>query len=145
MTEDVAAFGQHRKFPPHARKTSGTHLLLGYYRFEYKANYYNMAFITLGSICYYTDRTFITLGVKMLSRMGRLWHLGSVFLDCQFWGICHRGLWWGGGGGGGGGVRSLLGDENIKAKSLRNFKYTLRINVRSIFWKGGTILRVENL
>ena len=35
--------------------------------------------------------------------------------------------------GGGGGVRSLSGDENIKAKSLRNFKYTLRINVRSIF------------
>ena len=23
-TEDVSAFGQHRKFPPHARKTSGT-------------------------------------------------------------------------------------------------------------------------
>ena len=23
--EDVSAFGQHRKFPPHARKTSGTH------------------------------------------------------------------------------------------------------------------------
>ena len=22
--EDVSAFGQHRKFPPHARKTSGT-------------------------------------------------------------------------------------------------------------------------
>ena len=24
MAEDVSAFGQHRKFPPHARKTSGT-------------------------------------------------------------------------------------------------------------------------
>ena len=75
MAEDVAAFGQHRKFPPHARKTSGTQgshdLLLAYYRFEYKANYYNMAFITLGSIWYYTDRTFITLGFKILLRMGR--------------------------------------------------------------------------
>ena len=56
MAEDVAAFGQHRKFRQQARKTSGTQvshdLLLAYYRFEYKANYYNMAFITLGSICY---------------------------------------------------------------------------------------------
>ena len=38
-------------------------LLLAYYRFEFKANYYNTADITLGSKCT-TDRTLLPLGSK---------------------------------------------------------------------------------
>ena len=32
--QDVSAFGQHRKFPPHARKTSGTQGTLFYHQSE---------------------------------------------------------------------------------------------------------------
>ena len=62
----------------------GHNLLLVYYRFEYKGNYYESALITPGSKCYYRYDLYYTW-VQMLLQAGPLLHLGpNVLTDRTF-------------------------------------------------------------
>ena len=60
----------------HCLPLIGHNLLLVYYQFEYKGNFYKYGLYYTWDPNVITDRTFITLGLKMLLRMRLLLRLG---------------------------------------------------------------------